>query len=610
MGQQELFTLAVAIAGVMIVGRAVANRLEIPDAIVLVVLGVLAGLIPQVPNIDLPPDVVLVLFLPPLVYNAAFLSAPRESRENAVPITGLAFGATAATIAAVAAVTRLVLPGVGWAPAVAFAAAVAPTDAVAATSVLTRLGAPQRVVTILEGESLINDAVALTVFSLAVEAMGRPFTFGHGVTRLAEVVLGGIAYGLVVAVVIERVRKRVKDPASQILISLITPFVAYIPADELNVSGVLATVVTGVYLGNRAEGLIQPASRVAGTMFWRTLIFLLESALFVLLGLELRSLATHLPGPHPASTLTGAAAALVAVVIAVRLGWELLVAPLARFLPGPHPAFVRNPWRQRLVIGWGGMRGAISLAIVLSLPTMLNGTAFTERPTLVFLAAVVVVATLVGQGLTLAPLLRVLGLAQGERRHRAEARARAKVTEAGLARLDQLAEAGGVDEDTASVYRQLFEMRLDRVRVTLGDASEDDVADTAGLSRELVRAQRDKLDELYRDGEIGDETRRAISRTLDLQEPRSFLQVDLAAHARDGAAGDPDRAVVVAGDCTRPRRPSAVPWLATYGALARPVRSSHAASEALRLPGHRVLGRAPVLGKNARTSNAAGEQAG
>ena len=311
MGQQELFTLAVAIAGVMIVGRAVANRLEIPDAIVLVVLGVLAGLIPQVPNIDLPPDLVLVLFLPPLVYNAAFLSAPRESRENSVPITGLAFGATAATIVAVGAVTRLVLPGIGWAPALAFAAAVAPTDAVAATSVLTRLGAPQRVVTILEGESLINDAVALTAFGLAVEAMAKPFTFGHGVTRLAEVVLGGIAYGLVVSAVIERVRKRVKDPASQILISLITPFVAYIPAEELNVSGVLATVVTGVYLGTRAEGLIQPASRVAGTMFWRTLIFLLESALFVLLGLELRSLATTCPARTRRATLTGAAAALV-----------------------------------------------------------------------------------------------------------------------------------------------------------------------------------------------------------------------------------------------------------------------------------------------------------
>jgi len=521
-GQHELFTLAVAIAGVMIVGRAIAHRLEVPDAIVLVVLGVLTGLIPHMPHVDLPPDIVLLLFLPPLVYNAAFLSAPRESRENAIPITGLAFGATAATILGVAWVTRLVLPGLSWAPALAFAAAVAPTDAVAATSVLTRLGAPQRVVTILEGESLINDGVALTAFGLAVEAMAHPFTVAHGAARLAEVVLGGIGYGLVVAVVIVRIRRHVHDPASQILISLITPFVAYIPAEELNVSGVLATVVAGAYLGTRAEGLIQPASRVTGTMFWRTLVFLLESALFVLLGLELRSIVDHLPGTHPAAMLAGASAAVVATVIAIRLAWELLVSPLARFLPGPHPAFVRNPWSQRLVIGWAGMRGAISLAIVLTLPTMLNGAQFGERPTLVFLAAVVVMATLIGQGLTLAPLLRALGLAQSERHQRAEASARAKVTEAGLARLDELAEAGEVDEDTANVYRQLLEMRLDRVRVALGDASEDDVVDTAGLSRELVRAERDRLAELYRHGEISNEIRLSISRTLDLQEPRPF----------------------------------------------------------------------------------------
>jgi Na+/H+ antiporter len=521
-GQQELFTLAVAIAAVMIIGRAVADRLEVPEAIVLVVLGLLVSLIPHMPHVELPPDIVLLLFLPPLIYNAAFLSAPRESRENAIPITGLAVGATAATIAAVGGVIRLVLPSLGWAPALAFAAAVAPTDAVAATSVMTRLGAPQRVVTILESESLINDAVALTAFGLAAEAMAHPFTFGHGVARLAEVVLGGIAYGLVVGVVMGRIRRHVHDPGSQILLTLLTPFIAYIPAEELDVSGVLATVVTGVYLGTRTDGLIQPASRVTGTMFWRTLVFLLESGLFVLLGLELRSTVDHLSGAHTVPTLAAASAAVVAVVIAVRLGWELLVSPLARFLPGPHPAFVRNPWRQSLVIGWGGLRGAISLAMALSIPTMLDGRPFRDRSTLIFLAAVVVMATLIGEGLTLGPLLRALGLAQTERRQRAEARARAKVVEAGLARLDELAGAGEVDEDTAGVYRQLLEMRLDRVRVALGDASEDDVADTAGLRQELVRAQRDKLAELYSHGEIGDEIRRTISRSLDLQEPRPF----------------------------------------------------------------------------------------
>jgi Na+/H+ antiporter len=518
-GEYELFTLAVAIAIVMIIGRVVANRLELPEAIVLVVLGVLASLIPQVPNIDLPPNLVLFLFLPPLVYNAAFFTAPRETRENAVPITALAVGATTVTIIGVAAVTRLVLPAAGWPGALAFAAAVAPTDAVAATSVLTRLGAPNRIVTILEGESLVNDGVALTAFGLAVEAMAHPFTFAHGATRLAEVVVGGIAYGLVVALVIGRVRRYVRDPSVQILVTLITPFVAYVPAEELHVSGVLATVVAGVYLGTRTEGMLQAASRASGTIFWRTLMFVLESALFVLLGLELRSVVGHLSKGYSVGWLAGAAAAVVAAVVVIRMGWELIVSPLIRFLPGRHSGYVRNPWRQRLVIGWGGMRGAISLAIALTLPLEAGGKLFTERPTLVFLAAVVVVVTLVGQGLTLGPLLEALGLAEGDEQRRREALARQRVTEAGLARLDELAEDGDVDEDTANVYRQLFELRLERVRAALGDDDADSVAPrTSGIRHELVRAERAKLDELYQNGKISDEIRRSIALTLDEQD--------------------------------------------------------------------------------------------
>jgi Na+/H+ antiporter len=521
--EYELFTLGVAIAIVMIVGRTVANRLEIPPAIVLVILGVLASLIPQVPNIDLSPDLVLLLFLPPLVYNAAFLSAPRETRENAVPITALAVGATGVTIFGVGFVTHLVLPEAGWPGCLAFAAAVAPTDAVAATSVLNRLGAPTRVGTILEGESLINDGVALTAFGLAVEAMAHPFTFTHGVTRLAEVVFGGIAYGLVVAVVIGRVRKYVRDPSVQILVSLITPFVAYVPAEELNVSGVLATVVTGVYLGTRTEGMLQPASRISAGMFWRTLIFLLESTLFVLLGLEMRSVLDHLSKGYSVGWLAGASAAVVATVVLIRLAWELGVSPLTRFIPGRHAAYVRNPWRQRLVLGWGGMRGAISLAIALTLPVEAYGGRFEERPTLIFLAAVVVVVTLIGQGLTLGPLLNRLGLAEGDEQRRREAVARQRVTEAGLARLDEMAEAGDVDDDTANVYRQLFELRLERVRAALGDDDSVSVGDgsaphSSGLRHELVRAQRAKLDQLYRDRKINDDTRRSIALTLDLQD--------------------------------------------------------------------------------------------
>jgi len=522
-GEPEVFTLAVAIAVVVIIGRVVATRLEVPDAVVLVVLGILASLIPQVPNIELPPDLVLLLFLPPLIYHAAFLSAPRETRENAVIISALGFGATAATIIGVGWVTTLLLPGIGWPAALAFAAAVAPTDAVAATSVLSRLGAPQRIVTIIESESLINDAVALTAFGLAVEAMAHPFTVGHALLRLVEVVFGGVAYGLAAGVIIGRLRRYVRDPAIQILLTLLTPYITYIPAVQLDVSGVLATVVTGVYLGTRTDGLLQPRSRVSGTLFWRTLVFLLESALFVLLGLELRSVVGHLSNSHSVAWLAGASAAVVAAVIVIRLSWELLVSPVLTFLPGRHSKYVRNPWRQRLVVGWGGLRGAISLAIALTLPTTLRGRPFEERATLIFLTAVVVLVTLIGEGLTLAPLLSALGLAQGEEKVRREAAARAKVAEAGLARLDELAEAGAVDEDTANVYRQLFEMRLDRVRAILDDdVDEAELPDTRTLRAELMRAQRDKLEELYRKRKISDEIRRTIAQSLDSQDPRPF----------------------------------------------------------------------------------------
>ena len=531
MSEQELFTLAVAIAVVVILGRGLANRLEIPEAIVLVVLGVLASLIPQVPNITLSPDIVLLVFVPPLIYNAAFLSAPRETRENAVPITALAIGATGVTIIGVGWVSRLVLPGLGWAPALAFAAAVAPTDAVAATSVLSRLGAPHRRGDDPGRREPDQRRGRADRVRAGRRGDGAPVhlsaTVWCGSSRSSS---AGSPTGSSSALVIGRVRRWVRDPSLQILVSLITPFVAYIPAEQFHVSGVLAAATTGVYLGTRTEGLLQPASRVSGTMFWRTLIFLLESALFVLLGLELRSVVDHLSTTISVARLAGASAALVAAVIGIRLAWELIVSPLLRLLPGRHSSYVQNPWRQRLIIGWGGMRGAITLAIALSLPELLHGEPFTQRSTLIFLAAVIVVATLIGEGLTLAPLLRALGMAQSDLHRRAEARARARVTEAGLARLDQLAEDGEVDEDTANLYRQLFEMRLDRVRAVLDDtgdgasdgAAADGAASHRDLRAELLRAERDKLAELYAKGKITDDVRRSISRTLDLQEPRPF----------------------------------------------------------------------------------------
>ena len=520
MGDERIFIVFLVIAVVVLLARALATRLGVPDAILLVILGVAAGFVPGLPKVVVSPELVLLGFLPPLVYHAAFFTAPREARADAVPIFGLAFGLTTVTIAAVAATAFALLPGTGWAAAIAFGAAVAPTDAVAATSVMQRLGAPPRLVTILEGESLINDGVALTVFGLAIESLSAPFTLAHGAARLAQVVVGGVAFGLLVGVVIRKLRRRIQDPISQVIGLLVTPYLAYVPAENLGVSGVLATVTAGFYLGTRGEGMLQPASRLAGQMFWRVLIFLLESMLFVLLGLEIRQVLEE-PGNHTWAEVALAALAVSAVVIAVRLLWELFNGPLANLLPGGQRIQRGLGWRPRLVIGLSGLRGAISLAIALSLPAAVGP----DRGMLILLTALVVLVTLVGQAPLLPEVLRRLGLVESDRQRLEEMTARKATLQAALTRLDDLADDDEVDDRTADAFRQMLELRLERIQGRLkeerGEAEpeENAIASRGRVRTDLVNAQRDKLDALYRKGKIGAETRRRISRELDFEDP-------------------------------------------------------------------------------------------
>ncbi|GAA2626109.1 Na+/H+ antiporter [Actinomadura fulvescens] len=517
MGEERIFVVFLVIALVVLVARALSARLGVPDAILLVVLGVGAGFVPGLPRVTVPPEVVLMGFLPPLVYHAAFFTAPREARADAVPIFTLAFGLTTVTTLAVAGTTYALLPGVGWAAAVAFGAAVAPTDAVSATSVLQRLGAPPRLVTILEGESLINDGVALTIFGLAVESLSTPFTIGHGAARLLQVVVGGVAYGLLVGWAVRKVRRRIRDPSSQIIALLMIPYLAYIPAENLGVSGVLATVTAGFYLGTRGEGILQPASRLAGSMFWRILIFLLESTLFVLLGLEIRALLQD-PGDHSWTEIAVVTLAVSAVLVLVRLLWELFNGPLAALLPGGRRVQRGLDWRRRLVIGLSGMRGAISLAIALSLPL----AAGRDRGMLIVLAALVVMVTLVGQAPLLPFLLRGLGLIESDRRIMEVMAARKAGLQAALARLDELADDDEVDEATADTYRQMLELRIEGLQNRLDEEDTSRPSPPPGRARvksELVKAQRAKLDGLYRRGKIGADTLRQVGLELDFQDP-------------------------------------------------------------------------------------------
>ncbi len=518
-----------------------------------VVLGVLASLIPQVPNIDLSPDVVLVLFLPPLVYNAAFLTAPRETRENAVPITALAVGTTAVTIVGVAWVIRLVLPGLGWAPAFAFAAAIAPTDAVAATAVMSRLGAPTRVVTILEGESLINDAVALTAFSLAVEAIAHPFTVEHALLRLVQVVVGGIAYGLVVAVVIGRVRHHVRDPALQILITLITPFVAYIPAEQLNVSGVLATVVAGVYLGTRTEGMLQPASRVSGHDVLADAdlparVGAVRAARPRAAGGRERAVDRDLVraaggrgrrrgrGDHrdPAGLGAGGVAAdQVPARRALDVRGQPVAVParhrLGRHARGDHPGHRAHPADH-------GERAAVRRTV---------GADPAGRGRRGGHAA--------GRGADAG----AAGAAPGAGEDRGASAAgggRAGAGDRGRARPARRAGRGGRG---GRGHRQRLPPAVraaPRPGPQPAQRRRRRPVDTSAFRRELVRAQRDKLAQLYAKGKISDEIRRTIARSLDLQEgrPRS-AEPSRSAPRRGATACAPGRRCRPRPDRPRPR---------------------------------------------------------
>lgn len=520
MGPMSLFFGGVAFAVVVLLARALAGRLGLPEATLLVLLAALMGFIPGIPDVHLPPDVVLLGILPPLVYHAAFFTAPREAKADAVPIITLAVGLTVMTTFAAAAAAHALVTGLSWAAAIAFGAAIAPTDAVSANSILQRVGAPPRIVTILEGESLINDGVALTVFSLAVEALSHSFTYGHSVVRLAEVVVGGVAYGLLVGFVISRVRRRIRDPGSQIVVSLLTPYLAFVPANQFGFSGILATVTTGFFLGTRGEGMLQPASRVVGNMFWRVLVYLVESALFVLLGLQIRQVMREISGRSWVQLLIGVVV-IAAVIIVVRLVWSLWAFPLGRHLPGRHLEVDHLDWRERMAIGWSGMRGAVSLAIVLSMPGAVHGAPLPGRQEVVFLTAAIVFVTLIGQATTLPALLRRFGLAESDRQRIEQMAARRAVLEAALERLDTLVETDEVDERAAETYRRLYEDRLRRVRAELdGEVDEEGPAvDPIVLRRELLRAQRQKLDRLYRKGKINADAVRAVRRRLDLDDP-------------------------------------------------------------------------------------------
>jgi len=508
--------------------NALANRLQVPYPIPLVIGGLALGLVKAIPDIQLDPDLVLLVFLPPLLYSAAFFADLRALREDARVISLSAVGLVLATTFAVAVIGHELI-GLPWAMAFTLGAIVSPTDPAAATAILRRVGAPRRMVNILEGESLFNDATALVVFKVALGvAVGEAvFSTGHTLLEFFKEAGGGIAVGLAVGVVIAEVRKRVDDVNTELTISLFSAYGAFIPADLLGVSGVLAAVTCGIYLGFRAPEIASLESRMQGEAMWSILTFLLNAALFILIGLQLPVIVAGLSGISTEDVIRYTAA-VCATVIAARFVWNFAVTVLIRAIDRrPSQVARRADWRNRVVGGWSGMRGAVSLAAALSLPRLTHGgEPLPGRELIQFITFALIFVTVVGQGLTLPWLIRKLGIGgDGDEEEREELRARLTIARAALDKVDELEEQEWTRDGTVERVRRLYEFRQRRFKVLAGKIEDETDLDGSSLlyqrmMHEIFDAQREALVGLRNSRQISSEVMRRVERELDLEESR------------------------------------------------------------------------------------------
>jgi len=519
----ELFLgLMVAIAAL----GAVARWVGVPYPILMVLGGLGLGFLPGLPDVRLDPDLVLVLFLPPLLYGAAFFSSLRDLRAALRPISLLAIGLVVLTTCAVAVVAHALIDDMPWAAAFALGAVVAPTDPLAATTIARRLGVPRSIVTVVEGESLINDGTALTAYRVAVAAAaGAGFSLWEAGLQFLADACGGVLIGLALGWLIAAIRARMDDPPVEITISLATGYAAYLPAEALGLSGVLAAVAAGIYLAWRAPDIASAQMRMQGFAVWELLMFLLNAVLFVLIGLQLPAILDGLQS-RSFGSLIASAAAVCATVVGARLLWMNTTPFVVRLLdPRLRLREGRSTWQSRLIVGWSGMRGAVAMAAALAVPLETDaGAPFPARDLIIFLAFAVILFTLVVQGLTLPALIRRLGIEDDGEEEREELMARRAAAEAALERLDALEGEDWTRDQTVERVRGMYQYRQRRFSALHDGDGSDGIEERSAayrrLIRELIEAQREELVRLRKEREISDDVMRRVQRDLDLEDSR------------------------------------------------------------------------------------------
>ena len=523
-----------------------AKRLKVPYPILLVLGGSVLGFVPGLPQVKLDPELVFLLFLPPLLYVSALFTSWRDFRTNLRAISLLAVGLVLMTTFVVAAVVHAITP-LPWVAAFVLGAIISPTDAIAATTVAQRLGVPRRIVTVLEGESLVNDATGIVAYRVAVAAVVTgAFSAWEAGLQFVVGAAGGVAVGFAVGWLVVWSRRHVsEDPSVQNIISLLTPFVAYLTAEELpqslwerlhdligvpadlHFSGVLAVVTTGLYLGRKSPYITSSGTRLQGFATWELITFLLNGLIFILIGLQLGSVVEGLD-EYTTLQLVAYAVLVSLTVIIVRIVWVFPATYVPRWISrrlrerDPSPS-----WRPVSIVAWTGMRGVISLAAALALPFQTaSGGQFPGHDLIIFLTFCVILATLVVQGLSLPALIRALGLEDDRIGEKEETHGRIQVAEAALERLEELGEEDWVREDTAERVRGLYTYRRNRFASHFdgdSDGVEDRSADYQRLMSELLVAQRQRLIGMRDEGSIGDGVMHRIERDLDLEESRLEL---------------------------------------------------------------------------------------
>lgn len=511
---QTLLLLLAVLVAVAIMAR----RLNVAPSILLVIAGIILALIPGLPSIELAPELVLLVILPPLIYTAGVGMSWREFKFNLRPIALLAFGCVVFTTCTVAAAAHFLL-GLPWPIGFLLGAIVAPPDVVAPLAIARKLRLPRRLLLVLEGEGLANDATALILYRFAVVAISTGvFSFGQAAGTFAIIVVGEILWGVAVGWFTLRFRRWAKDPRVEITVSMMTPYLAYWVPEHLGGSGVLATVAAGLYVSWKGPLLISSATRLQGIFFWDLLIYLIEGFVFLLTGLQARTLLARIE-TYSLRELIATVMLTTIVIIAARFIWVFPAVYLPRWL---SPSLARRdpapPWEQAFVLAFVGVRGVVSLAAALAIPlTMANGQLFPYRDMILFVTFGVIIITLVGQGLMLPAVIHWLGLARDVRtercaEHEAELEARKSAIEVGHRRLEELL----ASHDLPAEVVELLRSRHDHRRRQL--VSEELKTKVAELKLDLLRVEREFLFRLLREGRITDEARRRIERELDLEE--------------------------------------------------------------------------------------------